>query len=176
MDQVNKYLNHLNEDFSFVNKVFKGNVIAKAAKGVKDSVKGNSVNQAALDKALKPIPAIEPAKIDIFLGKYLPNFKHNKMVALKHFNKKHPAKKHNDTMATVSGMIASADDKNSVQDSIKMTDKVYSYNNGSFVLMLIRLFASVDAFSLDQSDFKQRAMVFALGALLIIKSFRSLID
>ncbi len=62
MKTIDSYLNQINEDFSFVNKIFKGNIIAKVVKNVTNSVKGKPVNKAALDKALKPIPVIPPKK------------------------------------------------------------------------------------------------------------------
>jgi hypothetical protein len=43
MEQLNNYLNHLNEDFTFVSKAFKGNVLKKITNGVKSSVSGKNI-------------------------------------------------------------------------------------------------------------------------------------
>jgi len=179
MKPTDRYLEKLNEDFSFTKKVFKANVISKIVKDVKQSVKGKTVNKSALDKALKPIPKLSLERIDKLLGKFLPNFNHNKMLALKHFNKKYPTKKTNDGIASATAMIASGNDKYSVQDSIKQADRVYAYGGGgsgggAFVLMLIGMFVATGAFSFESIDFKQKALMVALGALLIIVAFRSL--
>jgi len=179
MKTTNNYLNQLNEDFSFINKIFKGNLIAKVAKGVTNSIKGKTVNKAVLDKALKPIPAIAPKKIETFLEKHLPNFKHNKIIALKYFNKKYPTKQQtNDPLASATSIITAANDKYSIQDSIKRADKVYSYGGGggggAFVLILIGMFVAAGVFSIDVFTFKDKALGVILGALLIIVAFRSL--
>jgi hypothetical protein len=182
MKPVNKYLNHLNEDFTFVNKVFKLNLLKKTLNTVKSSVTGKTVNKSAYLNALKPIPSMSQDKIDTFLSKYLPNYIHNKMVANKYFNKKYPAKQEtNDAVASVTGMIASIDDKKSVQDSIKQTDRAYSYagtsgGGGSFVLMMMGIGVSSAAYYLENQEFKHRALAFALGVLLILSSIKSLLS
>jgi len=182
MEPVNKYLNHLNEDFTFVSKAFKGNVLKKITNGVKSSVSGKTLNVPKFIKALKPIPVIEQAKIDNFLAKYLPNYMHNKMVAKKHFDKKYPDRKEtNDAVAATSSMIAAVDDKKSIQDGIKQIDRAYSYagtsgGGGAFIIMMIGIGVSTAAYYLENQEFKHRAMAFALGILLILAAFKSLIS
>jgi len=172
MKTTNNYLNQLNEDFSFVNKIFKGNLIAKVVKGVTNSIKGKTVNKAVLDKALKPIPVIAPEKIEKFLEKHLPNFKHNKTIALKYFNKKYPTKQQtNDPLASAASIVTASNDKYSIQYSIKHADKIYSYGSKALVLIFITIFITAGVFS--QNVFiENKALGVILGALLIIVSFR----
>lgn len=181
MTKLDNYLNYLNEDFSITNKIFNRDIVAKIVNRVKSSVKGKNVNKAVLDKALKPIPILSSEKINKALDKYLPTFKHNKKIALKHFDKKYPGKPTNDTIATATGMIASANNKYSIQDSIKHADKVYSTGygsggGGSFILMLLGMFLMAGAFSFEGVEFKTEALIFAVGALLIIASVKSLMS
>ncbi len=75
-------------------------------------------------------------------------------------------------------MIASANDKYSIQDTIKHADKVYSYGDssggGAFVLILVGMFITAGVFSIEGLEFKHKALGVALGALSIIAAFRSL--
>lgn len=174
---VDSYLNHLNEDFSFVNKVFKANILSKIGNEVKDSVQGNRINVPKLQQALKPIPSVSQDKIKTFLSKYLPNFNHNQMIAKKYFDNKYPEKPNNDTASTISAMLVAADDSKTIQNSIKDVNRVYSRGGsggGAFVLMIIGIFVTVGAFSIEGLEFKIKALAIALGALLILSSFKSL--
>jgi len=139
---LDTYMDHLNEDFSFVNKVFKANVLKKIADKMKKSVKGNNVNVPALTAALKPIPAMGQDKINKFLDKYIPNYMGNYNTAKRHFNKKYPANQNNDAMAGVVAASTGIDKKRTLQDNIKNADRVYSRAvltgiPGGFIVMLL---------------------------------------
>jgi len=174
---LHNYIEHLEEDFSFTNKVFKGNILKKITSDVKDSVQGKSVNKASLNAALKNIPVIGEDRIKNFLAKYIPNFEHNQILAKNYFNKKYPSKTTNDTIATATAIINASNDKKTIQNSIKDVDRVYSRGGsggGAFVLMLIGIFVTMGAFSFEDIEFKTKAMAIALGALLMIASIKSL--
>lgn len=178
MKPTERYLKNLNEDFSFNPKKLKANIVKKISQNVKSSINGNRVNKPMLMRALKPIPSLSSEKIDNFADKYLPNYKQNKQIALNYFNKKYPGKENNDIIAKTAGMIASGKDDKSIQMSIKDVDRVYSrggQGGGAFVLMVMGLFAAAGAWSFDELDIKMRGLAFALGGLLILASFKSLI-
>lgn len=177
MKSAETYLTKLNEDFSFNPKKIKASIVKKVSQGVQNSISGNRVNKPMLLKALKPIPVVRPEKIDSFLDKYLPNYRQNKHIASNYFTKKYPDNQNNDIVATTAGMIASAKDDKSIQMSIKDVDRVYSrggQGGGAFVLMVMGLFAAAGAWTFDEFDLKARGLAFALGALLILSSFKSL--
>jgi len=176
---VPAYLNYLNEDFSFIKKAFKGNVLAKIGKKVKDSVSGKKVNLAKLDAALKPIPAISQDKINNFLAKYMPNYNHNFAIAKGYFNKRHPDKTEtNEKVAAVAALISSGSDKKSINDTIRDLDRSYSRHGGTgggaFVAFVIGAFMIAGAWQMDYVPGEFRALAYALGALIMVASVRSL--
>jgi len=179
MDPMSIYLDHLNEDFSFIQKAFKGKLLAKIGKEVKDSVKGKSLNMSKLQKALKPIPMVSQDKINNFLVKYIPNYDHNLRVAKSFFDKKHPDKTEtNERVASVAALIASANDKKSIQDTTRDLNRSYSRaggtGGGAFIVFILGAFLMAGAFQAEFLTGGMRAMAFALGALLMVASFRSL--
>jgi len=178
MQILNNYLNILNEDFSFISKAFKSTTIKNISNKVKSSIVGNRVNKSMLNTALIPIPSIKQDKINNFLAKYLPNFDNNYSVAKYFFDNKHPTKKFNDTVSSVSAIIISVDNKKSINDSIKSVDKLYSMHGGSgggaFLLMIIGLFITIGIFSFEGIEPTQKAAAIAVGALLILASVKSL--
>ncbi len=174
------YLDTLNEDFSFIQKVFKGKLLTKIGKEVKDSVKGKTINASKLQKALKPIPIIAQDNINKFLVKYIPNYDHNLKVAKSFFNKKHPDKTEtNDRVAAAAALIASSNDKKSIQDTTRDLNRSYSRaggtGGGAFIVFILGAFVLGGAFQTEiYITAEMRAMAFALGALLMVASFKSL--
>jgi len=131
METVDDYLVYLDEDFNFVNKVFKANLLKNITKKVKRSVKGNKVNVPALKTALKPIPVLTQDKINKFLDKYAPNYTPNYNVAKKHFDKKFPDRKDNDILAGFTAAATSIDKKRTLQDNLKKVDRLYRSSLGT---------------------------------------------
>ena len=91
---LDTYVEHLNEDFTFAKKVFKANVLKSIATKMQKSVKGQNINIPALKAALKPIPSMTQEKINVFMDKYVPNYKANYNTSKRHFDKKYPVSNH----------------------------------------------------------------------------------
>jgi len=178
MEPVEIYLDSLNEDFSFVQKVFKGTTLKKIGQSVRNSIKGKSVNMSKLDRALKPIPVLSQDKINNFLVKYIPNYDHNLRVAKSFFNKKHPDRsEENERVAAIAAMITSTNNKKTIQDTARDLNRSYSRGGtggGAFVLFVIGIFVISGAFTLEFVTGEMKLLAIALGALLMIASVKSL--
>ena len=72
--QANEYLQYLDEDFDFENKVFKANLINGIFKKLKKNINGSEVNIDGVKAALKPLPVMTQDKINLFMDKYIPNY------------------------------------------------------------------------------------------------------
>lgn len=125
MKPLDNYLNNLNEEIAFMTK-FKASFLKKIADKMKKSVKGNKVDISTLKATLKPIPAIGQDKINKLLNRYVPNYQANYNVSKKHFDKKYTTNQNNDAIASMTAAMNAVDQKRSLQDTIKNTDKVYS--------------------------------------------------
>ena len=141
---LDTYVDHLNEDFTFVKKVFKANLLKRIAIKMQKSVKGNNVNIPALKAALKPIPSMTQDKINVFMDKYVPNYKANYNTSKRHFDKKYPENQNNDAMAGVTAAATGINQKRTLQDNIKHADRVYSKAvltgiPSGFIVMLLGL-------------------------------------
>jgi len=178
METVDSYLENLNEDFSFVNKVFKAKLLSKISKEVKSSVKGNVVNMSKLNAALKPIPVLAQDKINNFLMKYVPNYDHNFQIAKKFFDKNHPDKlEKNEKVASMAALITVADNKKTIQGTTRDLNRSYSRGGtggGAFIIFVLGLFGIIGAFSIDYLTPGMKALALVLGGLLILASIKSL--
>jgi len=170
MDVLENYIETLNEDFGFQMKAFKAKVLQKMAKGIKQNIKGKTVNVPAIKKILKPIPTMNQEKINKFLDKYIPNYTPNYNTAKRYFKNKYPTEQNVANLAGATALIASMDKNKTLQQHIKRADRIYSKHKkidiiivGLGILMLI--FAVVDIASGRMS-----LLAALLGALLIITS------
>ena len=184
MSLTDNYLDYLEEDFTFVNKVFKAKLLKGIAKKIKGSVRGNKINISALKSALKPIPVITQDNINRFLDKYVPNYTTNYNITKKYFDKKYPTEKNTDTMSGVTVLIAAVDKKRTLKDQIKRTERLYSSSlgtsgaGGSFVIFLIGLALTMTIFSVPELFDGGNKMILAagIGIFLMISAVLSLFN
>jgi len=133
MEQLDSYLNYLDETFGFKIKAFKIDRLKKMTDDLKKNVKGKSVNMSTVKRLMRPIPVLSQEKINKFLAKYIPNYMANYNTANKHFKRKYPTGKKIDTISGATALMASMDNNVSIQDQIRKSDKIYSKFNKQMV-------------------------------------------
>ena len=181
MTPVDSYLNHLNEDFDFMQKVFKAKQLQKIVDGIKKNVRGNKVNIKAIKSALKPIPVMTQDKINKFLSKYIPNYSQNYKTSERYFKNKYPSDENMDTLSGVTALVASMDTNTTLQQQLKRSDKLYSSamgssgGGGAFVLFVTGLGILMTVFSLDFLQPGTVLLAAILGGLLMLASVMSLL-
>jgi len=176
MDPVDKYFEYLDEDFDFVNKVFKASLIKNILQKIKTSVKGNQVNIPAIKAALKPIPSMSQDKINKFLDKYVPNYTPNYNTAKKYFDVKFPTGKNNDVLAGFTAASTAIDKKRTLKDNIKKIDRIYRSDLGSspagagFVILLAGITVAMTAFSVPElfDSIVTQGLAVLVGILLML--------
>lgn len=178
MENVDNYLEYLQEDFGFEMKVFKAKMLQKIATGIKRNVRGNKVNVDAIKKLLKPLPVMNQEKINKFLSKYVPNYKENYNTSERYFKNKYPTEQNVATLAGATALMASMDKDSSLQQQIKRSDRVYSSNMGSgggaFVMFVVGLAIMMSVFSIDFLVAGTVWLAVLLGVLLMLLSVLNL--
>lgn len=180
--QTNDYLEYLDEDFDFVNKVFKANVVKRIFKKIKSNIKGKNINMDGVKTALKPIPVLTQEKINIFMDKYVPNYKQNYAIAKKHFDRKFPTKD-TDALAGMTAAITPLDKKKTLQDQIKRTDRILSSNlgtssaGGGLVIFFTGITVAMVSWNLPElfDSLTKQVLAVAVGILLMLAGIRAAI-
>lgn len=178
--QTNSYLEYLDEDFTMVNKVFKAKLIQGIYKKLKANIKGKNVNMPGVTKALKAIPVVRQDRINIFMDKYVPNYKQNFMIAKRHFDKKYPTEQNTEALAGMTAAITPLDKKKTVQDQIKRTERLYSTlgtssAGGGIVIFFVGLSVAMAAWSLPEmfESITKQGLAVLVGILLMIAGVKA---
>ncbi|MHA1872726.1 MAG: hypothetical protein ACTSVB_01320 [Candidatus Heimdallarchaeaceae archaeon] len=184
MPVTDNYLDYLEEDFTFVNKVFKAPLLKSITQKVKKTVKDNEVNIPALKAALKPIPVIKQEKINIFLDKYIPNYTAKYNSTKKYFDKKYPTAKNTDVISGMTVIASSLDDKKTLKDQVKRTERLYSSSLGTsgagvaFVRLLVGMALTMTVFSTPEIFGGAGKLILAgtVGVLLMLSAVMSIFE
>ena len=184
MPLTDDYLNYLEEDFTFVNKVFKAPLLKSITQKIKKSAKGNRINIPALKAALKPIPVITQEKINLFLDRYIPNYKINYNTTKKYFDKKYPTAKNTDAMSGITVIASALDNKKTLKDQIKRTERLYKSSlgtsgaGGAFIRFLIGMALTMTVFSAPDIFGGAGKLILAgtVGVLLMLSAVMAIFE